>query len=125
MSMTVSPISIPVHTLFSYAFQAEMDFVNKLHEKKQQQHLFQLRQRQIERYEEQQQQQQKLLLLQLQQVQQLQQYQLLQQQKQRLVQMARDDLVKKSKRTLWGDDESEMDFSKPVVYETNDMDLSE
>lgn len=117
-------VSIPVHTLFSYAFQAEMDFVNKLHEQKQQEQkqetLLQLRHQQIQRYE-----QQQILLLQLQQVQQFQQYQLLQKQKQRLVQMARDDLAQKSKRILWGDDESEMDFSKPVVYQSNDMDMSQ
>ena len=110
-------VSVSVQTLFYYAFQAEIAFVNKLYEMKPHE-----QKQEIQRYEQQKQ------TVQAQQVHQvhLLEFQALQKQKQRLIQVARDDIAKKSKPTFWADDdESEMDFSKPFVYQSDDMDLSE
>lgn len=111
-------VSISVQTLFYYAFQAEIAFVNKLYEMKPHE-----QKQEMQRYEQKKQEMQRSE--QVYQVN-LLEFQALQKQKQRLIQMARDDIAKKSKPTSWADDdESEMDFSKPCVYQSDDMDLSE
>ena len=49
-------------------------------------------------------------------------------QRQMMIQMVREKIQmdNKLKNVSWADDdETEMDFSKPLVLETNDMDLSE
>jgi hypothetical protein len=42
-----------------------------------------------------------------------------------IIQKVREEIAKKATSVCWADDDSEMDFSKPMVLETNDMDLSE
>lgn len=44
-----------------------------------------------------------------------------------LIQHARDDIRKKSIKVSWGDDDTEMDFLKPLVFkdEEDNMDLSD
>jgi hypothetical protein len=42
-----------------------------------------------------------------------------------LIKYTRDCAANQSKKVAWGDDESEMDFSQPIRFQDDDMDVSE